>query len=193
MTCIVGFKREGDVFIGGDSAATDGNLGIRVRADEKVFRKDDMIFGVTGSVRLMQLLRYSFIPPNQAVGQDDFGYLCSSWIGGLSKCLQDNGCSKIENNAVEMPGEFLLGFNSNLYHVYADMQVAVNSLPYDACGCASDYALGVMAAVNDGDMEPEEKITKALEVAEAFSAGVRGPFIIERLSEDEIDFTFSEE
>ena len=193
MTCIVGLKHEDSVFIGGDSAATDGNLGIRVRADDKVFRKDEMIFGVTGSVRLVQLLRYSFIPPNQAVGQDDFGYLCSSWIYCLSKCLQDNGCSKVENNEVEIPGEFLVGFNGNLYHVYADMQVANNALLYDACGCASDYALGVMAVVCEDDMEPEEKITKALEVAEEFSAGVRGPFVIERLSGDEIDFTFMEE
>ena len=187
MTCIVGFESNGNVYIGGDSAATDGNLGIRVRADGKVFSKDNMIFGIAGSVRLAQLLRYSFVPPNQSVGQDDFGYLCSSWIGGLLKCLQDNGCSKIVDNEAVMPGEFLLGFGGNLYHIYSDFQVADNSLPYDACGCASDYALGVMAAVSEDDKTPEEKITKALEVAEEFSAGVMGPFVIKKLDSEQVD------
>jgi len=193
-TCIVGIEHEGDVWIGGDSAGVDGNLGIRVRYDEKVFLKGDMVFGICGSIRLIQLLRHSFIPPQQAIGQDDSEYLCGPWIAGLTKCLKDNGCAKIENNEIEMSGEFLMGFNSCLYHVYADFQVGNIAMAYDACGCGGDYALGVMAStIDDVSTLPGEKITKALEVAEMFSAGVKGPFVIECLNEDNTEFTFTEE
>jgi len=46
-----------------------------------------------------------------------------------------------------------------------------------------------MAILSDSapDLTPEEKLTKALEIAEIFSAGVKGPFVIKKLEGKSID------
>jgi len=194
-TCIVGLECDGKVYIGGDSAGVNESLDMMVRGDEKVFVSNNMIFGFTGSFRMGQLLRYAFVPPSQSVGQTDFEYLCCQWTDALIECLKNKGCATIENNTIN-GGTFLLGYHGKLYQVQDDFQIGKRTEPYDACGCASGYALGVMALLEDyldTDMTPEEKITKALEIAERFSAGVSGPFVIECLNEDNTEFTFTEE
>ena len=64
MTCIVGYldKKTKKVTIGGDSAGVAG-LDITIRKDEKVFKVDNFIIGCTSSFRMIQLLRFSFKPP----------------------------------------------------------------------------------------------------------------------------------
>lgn len=179
-TCIVGLESGGAVYIGGDSAGVDERLGRAVRVDEKVFIKDNMIFGFTTSFRMGQILRYSFLPPKQAVGQGDYNYLAGPWIDGLIACLKDKGYAKVNNNEVS-GGVFLFGMHGKLYQIGSDFQVGRRVEPFDSCGCASQYALGAMALLMDRHIGPEEKIRQALEVAEHFSAGVRGPFVIEKL------------
>ena len=194
-TCIVGLECNGKVFIGGDSAGVNESLDKMVRVDEKVFIAGDMIFGFTDSYRMGQLLRYVFIPPSQSVGQTDFEYLCGPWTDALIECLKNKGYATIENNNIH-GGNFLLGYHSKLYQVQEDFQIGKRVESYDACGCAFNYAIGAMALLEDyldTDMTPEEKITKALEIAERFSAGVSGPFVIECLNEDNTEFTFTEE
>jgi len=194
-TCIVGLERDGKVYIGGDSAGVTEGFDRSVRVDEKVFISNDMIFGFTDSFRMGQILRYVFSPPAQSVGQTDFEYLCGPWTDALIECLKSKGYATIENNNIR-GGTFLLGYNGKLYQVYEDFQIGKRVEPYDACGCAFNYAIGVMALLEDyldTDMTPEEKITKALEIAERFSAGVSGPFVIECLDEDNTEFTFTEE
>lgn len=48
-------------------------------------------------------------------------------------------------------------------------------------GCGEDYALASMAMSKEYILDPELRVKKALETAEMFSAGVRGPFTILRL------------
>ena len=51
MTCIVGLKKDYKIYIGGDTLGS--NLYSKtVRMDDKVFIKDDMIFGFTSSYRM---------------------------------------------------------------------------------------------------------------------------------------------
>ncbi|HRH83558.1 MAG TPA: hypothetical protein PK210_04910 [Bacteroidia bacterium] len=62
MTCIVGLVDQEKVIIGGDSAATVGTS-ISLWSDPKVFKIGDFIFGCEGSFRMIQLMKYKFIPP----------------------------------------------------------------------------------------------------------------------------------
>ena len=181
MTCIVGLVHDGDVFIGGDSAGSNDAFDMMIRADEKVFKKDGMVFGFTSSFRMGQILRYSFIPPSQAVGQGDYEYLCGPWIDSLIDCLKEKGYASVANNNVT-GGTFLVGFNGSLYRIDDDFQVGMRVDHYDSVGCGGRYAIGAMSMLIDDDISPEEKINKALAVAARFSAGVRGPFVVKKLS-----------
>jgi ATP-dependent protease HslVU (ClpYQ) peptidase subunit len=176
MTCIIGLKKAGSVVIGADSAGVSG-WDIRQRKDSKVFIKSDMIFGFTSSFRMGQIIQHSFVIPKH-YEKSDFEYMCSDFIDALRKTLKEKGFSKIKDNTEE-GGTFLVGYKGELYKIESDYQVAQILDDFDACGCGEAYALGAMAVLKDNDtFSPEEKVKKALEIAEHFSAGVRSPFFV---------------
>lgn len=180
MTCIVGFCKNGNVYMGGDSAGVAG-LNIRSRADEKVFVKDDMIYGFTSSFRMGQVLRYCFKRPVHEEGISDYEYLCSDYISALIKCFNEHGYLSKENDVVS-GGTFLIGYKGNLYRIEEDFQVGINHYPYDSCGCGEEYALGAIKILTDYvELSPTSIVGAALSTAEKFSAGVRSPFVIEVL------------
>lgn len=101
MTCIVGYVEKDNVWIGGDSAGANvSTYEICTRADEKVFKKNGMIFGFTSSFRMGQIIRYCFTPPEQSSKKSDFGYLCSDFIDALIKCFKDKEFATVKDGVV---------------------------------------------------------------------------------------------
>lgn len=178
MTAIVGLVEKGVVYIGGDSAGVAG-YSLTVRADEKVFRNGPFLFGFTSSFRMGQLLRYAFTPPKHSSDVGDYQYLVTDFIGAVRQCLKDGGFATRENEG-EKGGTFLLGYRGKLYKVESDYQVGLAADGYAACGCGEEIAIGALYAT--GGQEPQARIRTALEAAERFSAGVRGPFRIETMA-----------
>lgn len=182
MTCIVGLVDNGDVYIGGDSAGV-GGYSITIRADEKVFLNSGFVFGFTTSFRMGQLIQYAFEPPGIKVKQDVFAYMVTDFIDGLRECFKKGGWGMTENNknwnGAEMGGTFLVGYAGRLLKIQDDFQVSEAQLPFDATGCGQDLALGSLYSTEGG--KPKERLTRALQAAECFSAGVHGPFVIKKL------------
>lgn len=173
MTCIVAVAHKGKVYIAGDSAGVAG-LSLTVRADEKVFRTGDFLFGFCGSFRMGNLLRYKFVPPKQG-DADDITYMNTAFVDAVRQCLKDGGFARKKDEA-EHGGNFLVGYHGQIYNIESDYQVGLPALPFDAIGCGFDLALGAMYVTPT--MEPRKRILKALKASEQFSAGVRAPFII---------------
>lgn len=186
MTCIVGFIGDDGIYMGGDSAGVSG-FDIRGRADEKVFIKDDMIYGFTSSFRMGQILRFRFNRPEHKEGIDDYEYLCSVYIDELIKCFKEHGYLREDKGEVS-GGIFLIGYKGNLYKVEGDFQVGKSFDNYDACGCGEYYALGALSQLDslysNDKMLPTDKVIRSLRSAERFSAGVRRPFVIEYLKKE---------
>jgi ATP-dependent protease HslVU (ClpYQ) peptidase subunit len=174
VTCIVGVEHEGEVFIGGDSAGVAG-WALSLRADEKVFRNGPFIMGFTTSFRMGQLLRYSLGVVEQTDEQDDYEFMCTTFVNAVRACLKDGGLAKIENG-VEEGGCFLVGYRGALYSVEDSFQVGRTQRGYHAIGCGDDVAIGALAALRD--IDPEKRVILTLEIAEAHNAGVRGPFVV---------------
>lgn len=179
MTCIVGYCDAGKVYIGGDSAGCS-NYDIRMMQNKKVFIKGDMIFGYTSSFRMGQLLQYSLNVPEHKSGKSDIDYLCSDFAKALTDCFKDNGFARISNNETQ-GGIFLLGYRGKLYRVENDYHISLRMDKFDACGCGEFYALGALKAIETVKMTAYQRIGKALQAAEYFSAAVRGPFVIEHI------------
>lgn len=175
MTCIVGLVDNKKVYIGGDSAGVAG-YSLIVRNDDKVFKNGEFIMGFTSSFRMGQLLRYYFSPP-PCNTWDVEKYMVTDFVDAVRRCLKEGGFAHISNNEEE-GGVFLVGFKERLFKIEGDYQVAWNTVPFDAVGCGDHLALGAMHILNKLEKTPEEKITAALQVAETYSAGVRGPFKI---------------
>lgn len=171
MTCIVGLvdSEKGRIWIGGDSAGVGGSH-IRIRLDEKVFTKNNMVFGCTTSFRMGQLIRYSLKIPQQEQ-EDDFSYLCTDFISALKKCLEENDYKE--------GGKFLLGYRGNLYQIEGDFQVAKHTYGFDACGSGEQYALGSLHILKSvSSLSPESKVEYALDAASEFSTDVCKPYTI---------------
>lgn len=173
MTCIAGLIDNGIVYMGADSAGVDNNYNLQIRADSKVFINRGFIIGFTSSFRMGQLLRYQFVPPEMKENQDLFSYMVTDFVEVVRSCLKTGGYVRIENNE-DSGGVFLVGHKGRLFTIESDFQVSETLKPYEAVGCGGNFALGSLYSTEG--IEPKQRLQKALEVAQAFSAGVRGPF-----------------
>lgn len=179
MTCIVGMidRVSNKVIIGGDSAGSSENF-IEVRKDAKVFCNNEFIIGGTSSFRMIQLLRYSFNPP-EVNGQDIFEYMCTDFVSEIQKCFEKGGFLQKGETAEYTGWSFLVGYKDRLFKIQDDFQVSENYIGFDSVGCGSDFAFGSMYAQKNLDIPTEQIVLNALEASEFFALGVRRPFVIE--------------
>lgn len=176
MTCIAGLVAGGKVYIGGDSAGMDDRYSLRVRADKKVFRNGDFVMGFTTSFRMGDLLRHAFDPPRRHPNDDVHKFMVTDFVDAVRACLKKGGFASI-SEGVESGGSFLVGYAGRLFHVESDYQVGESVDDLAACGCGDMIALGSLFST--AGKPPVKRIETALEAAERFSGGVRGPFHVE--------------
>ena len=162
--------------MGGDSAGVAG-LDVTIRRDPKVFLNGKFLIGYTSSFRMGQILRFKFEPPPIPRKQDLlFQYMCTTFVDRARKALKKGGFSEVSSN-VESGGTFLVGIQGHLFSVQSDFQVEESAEDFNSVGCGDSYALGALAVQPPGH-DPEKRVRQALQVAEKFSGGVRGPFLI---------------
>lgn len=178
MTCIVGLVHNGSVFIGGDSAGVAG-WDLTIRRDPKVFRNGPYLIGYTSSFRMGQLLRFNLTVEEQDPRHDDERHMMTTFVDAARQCFKEGGYAKIDSSQEE-GGHFLVGYKGVLYRVCGDFQVGIPMSQFDAVGCGDQVARGALFASTL--KSPNERIKVALQAAEQFSAGVRGPFIVEELT-----------
>ena len=178
MTCIVGLVDNKKVYMGGDSAGSDGFL-YSIRQEPKVFKRDgdrgEMIIGYTTSFRFGQLLEHSLDVPIQPKDMDDHKYMVTLFMDAIRKCLKDGGYTK-KKDEVEEGGTALIGYHGSLWLMEDDFQIALSPILGDSIGSGVYSALGALHILFEIEMTPEQKIKKALSVAEACITTVKGPF-----------------
>jgi ATP-dependent protease HslVU (ClpYQ) peptidase subunit len=172
MTCIVGLKHNGKVYLGGDSAGV-ARLDITIRKDVKVFAKKGMIIGCTSSYRMIQLLQYKLVVPPDTTN-DPHKYMCTTFVDKVIKLFKDNSWAELKNN-VQLGGQFLIGYKKRLFKIEDDFQVGESAEDYASCGCGESFALGSLYSSAYID-NPIERLKQSLFAAEHFSGGVRAPF-----------------
>jgi hypothetical protein len=177
MTAVCAISDGARVWMGADSAGV-GGTSLQIRRDEKVFQNGDMLIGCTSSFRMISLLRYTFKqPPKKSPKQTDLEYLHTSYIDAIRRCFKSGGFGVTDGG--DKGGTFLIGWKGNLYMVQDDYQIACPVDRFSAVGCGEDLCLGSLYSTTN--MTPEDRIRTALEVAERYSSGVRGPFIVKSL------------
>ena len=192
MTCIVGLvdKKSAHIYIGADSAATNDSGQQTIRADQKLFRLGDFLFGCTSSFRMIQLLRYRLVLPDYASvlssSEEDqlFRYMATDFIDAVRSCLRDGGYAKKEEER-EQGGTFLVASRGRLFCIESDYQVEEVLIGYNAIGSGDDVALGALHVTLQMDLLPDQRIRLALEAAAYHNANVAGPFLIKSIESTE--------
>lgn len=186
MTCIVGVKTPGGVYIGGDSASTN-DAGLQtILASGKVFfignEENRMLLGCTTSCRMMQLLHYELQLPAYEDGMDIEEYLVTKFVNAVRDCLKAGGFAKKEDEKEE-GGNFLIAFAGRLFEMQDDYQISEPMNGYEAVGSGAKFALGSLYATPH--LMPEERIELALKAATYHNAYVRPPYLIHCLSQEQ--------
>jgi ATP-dependent protease HslVU (ClpYQ) peptidase subunit len=173
MTCIVGLRDSGQVWIGGDSASvTDHTIG--VRADGKVFWTGSYLIGFSTSFRMGQLLQHKLVlpePPPEGLA----AFMVTDFAEAVRECFRSGGFARSDAGS-EIGGHFLVGVRDRLFHLCGDYQVAEYDSGFAATGSGEDFALGSLHSTTG--QPPLHRVLSALEAAERFAWAVRRPFHI---------------
>lgn len=176
MTCIVALKYKGRIFMGSDSAGSDG-WQIVTLANPKIYVTGEFMLGFTTSFRMGQLLGHSLNVRQRENDEPVDRFMVTTFVDGVRACLKAGGWAA-RNNEREEGGTFLVGYQSRIFRVDSDYQVSESSHDFDAVGCGAQIALGSLFSTGENEGLPHWRITTALGAAECFSNGVRGPFFI---------------
>lgn len=186
MTCIVGYAKKGVVWIGGDSLVSDGWIEWEQSTEEsKVFKRNNILFGVSGGCRQAQLLKFTLAIPDRKENQDDNDYLYNSLCPSILKCLKDNDAVAIKDNVAKASIGIVIGYKGKLYTMCTALSLVKPQNPYCAEGSGYLLALGSMHTIESNalKLDPVQKITQSLEAASKFCPGVGGHFDILKLGE----------
>lgn len=182
MTCIIGYVEGEKVFMGSDSCVSSGWTEAILNNDEgKVFKKGDIVFGITGLLRYMQLIRHDLTIRQKGTEETDIEYLTTGVMKGILNCFKNNNAITIKDNKTRANWGALLGYNKKLYTIGGAFSIISTDKNYLAHGCGMQFALGSLHSLEKYKLSPKERITKALEAASEYSAGVSPPFNIVEL------------
>lgn len=196
MTCIIGLLTDERIYVAGDSVGSTG-WSKSVRADDKVFRVGNFLFGFTGSFRLAHLLMWGFRPPAHDPKDSTHKYMCTDFMNALRDRLRGAGCLHTKDGIDRFVNSsaIIVAYRDSVFCVEGDLQVGipgdcVSDVTWVAEGCGGDFAMGALygyLSVNKKKTHANYKkaLTVALESAERFSEGVGAPFIIKSIPREE--------
>lgn len=183
MTCIIAIKHENGVLMGADSLVTTGDE-CTVLKQKKIFKKGKYLIGVCGRLRTTSILLGANAPPEINNGnKTTYKFMIREFMPWLRKTMSEAGFERKKDEVKEMVGSWLIvAIDNEIYHIDTDYSLYQSQLDFSVEGSGAPYAKGVL--YQNKNINVKEKIKKALEAAEYFSAGVRRPFYYINLKEN---------
>lgn len=175
MTCVVAYKENGKIYMGADTIGSDENMRVSHRMNKKVWKKFDMIFGISGSYRIGQLVQYSLEIPEHDDSKNDMAYFLEDFIPSFIKCLKENEITLDEGELKEF--NMLIGYKGNIYRLESDFNIGINKECYDVIGSGEDIATGALFILaKDKKLKPKQKIKLALDASSRYVSSVGGTY-----------------
>lgn len=193
MTIVVALiDSSGIVHMGSDSSASD-NEHIEVCNVEKIFKNNGFLMGVSGSYRILNILRYSFAPLTY-ISYDwnsAMEYMVVSFIPNLMHTLKKNKALMKEFTSTNnMEASILVGFLGHLFNIDSDFQVRnTPTEKFYAIGSGSCIAKGSLYTSYFNNEDYLVSIENALYASGQYSKSVKGPYYY--LSSDPYDLNIN--
>lgn len=177
MTCIAAIKTKNEIWMGADSCC--GSDFIRDFGEPKVFEVGEFLIGVCGYVRIINILRHRFYPPEQGTKQSISEYLCTTVQDHLREIYTAVGYIVKKEEFESTVDALLVGYRGKLVHL-SNFEAAEFKEEYASVGSGSHVASGALFALKN--LHPKKRIQVALEAAEHHISTVRRPFVIRKRS-----------
>lgn len=184
MSIVVGIVHNDGVTIGSDSiVVTDDNTcTIATEETNKLFFKNDLLFGGVGDFIILQHARHTWTCPKNKSDLDPLEYLIKTVCPSLKRHLatviskSDEGKSNTTSEA-----EFMVAYQGRLFEILEDYMVLENPYGYGAIGAGERVALGALDCLVRSKLSPETSAQRAMEVAYKYCQNVRPPYIVHTL------------
>jgi ATP-dependent protease HslVU (ClpYQ) peptidase subunit len=163
MTCIIGLKDKGDMYLCSDSAITIGG-GLVAEVGSKMLKSETCLVGVAGARSV-----FNELADREYVFEGNFG---AGHLNRIWHCLQAITPANTES-------EMLIAVNSQLFWVgnVAGWRMVVED--FECIGSGNQIAKGAMAMSEDLFDSPVDRLIEVLTITENHCNSVRGPFDIE--------------
>ncbi len=172
MTTIAALSHAGRVHMGGDSCVTVADVALYRQRLPKVFQVGPAVIGICGNAPWEEALRNLKVP--RAPGTDIPAWVRDEFCVALQRELGDNG-DRPEDEA-------LLGVGGRIWFLEVPGTAWEIGESWAAVGSGADVARGLLRytgrrAVRAAlKLTPRDRLTAALDAAEALTAGTRRPF-----------------
>lgn len=174
MTCIISLEQNGKVYLGGDSYIENDSGIPETCVGSKVFRIQNLVFGICGSVRCEQILKrtlreHVLKPVGESFVEQELPELLIEAMDGM---LQTSEAGLV------MPSQslFLLGVNGKAFILEDDFSVWRSAKPWNAIGAGAVIAKSAFEALSSFKLAPQDRLERVLNVAQELSYQVRKPF-----------------
>ena len=180
MTCIIGLKSGGDVWMGCDSLVNTGNISLT--EGHKFVHGKGMLFGISGDSGIIPILEHVIDsklsdPPKGSSYRELSLWVYRVFAKQLLIEMKDVG---FPENSFDL----LFGFDGKLIRL-TDNFAQTFSGDFYCIGSGAPVAYGSLFTVSKlAELMSESLILLALNAAEEYGVGVRGPFHIARLTGD---------
>jgi|SRR3990167_2478749 len=186
MTCVVGYIKGTDVWMGSDSWVGDamsyGKLkGAKVTPHSVDGLQHPILIGWAGALRLATVIERMAFPP---MVDDHRRWVDSLFIDVLRKAMWEAGYLRWEDGYEQTPepNALLIGFSGHLYRMYEGLEILEVAQPYASIGIGELHADGAFAAMENikPAIAPKRRVELALKAAATHSPYVAPPFTIFR-------------
>lgn len=173
MTCVVSLIDDKSINMACDTYYSTLDTG-NTRKQGKIFKKKGMLFGISGSVRISDVIRYKFSPPPIKGAQNE--YMRTLFVDKLIACLEENKLCEDVNGVISMDSVILLAHKNNIYKIHSDFQVEESSDPFNSCGTGEIAALTAINTIIHEKTSSRDKLKKVLKSVTKYDNYVREPF-----------------
>lgn len=168
MTCIVGLKANGKVYLAGERAASTDDSIVHL-SKPKIHKIGPYVVGFAGSME-GQRFQYSFDPPKPHDDEDLDEFMHTKFLKYLKEFYDEWWVDTSKDADLSI----LVGIREKLYdHNSADMSLNEYSLGYSAIGSGAHFALGFLYGVKSF-AKPDEIVESAIKAAIKFSPTCSG-------------------
>lgn len=182
MTCIVGITDGNNIWMGCDGLISGDNDKFNLE-QPKIIKKEEMLIGVAGTLRGLQLLKYHLdidglkeeLEKLKIVSDEEF--ICNYLVTCIKNMFFEHQyCVQIDSQE-NQNDKFLIGYRGRLYYLDSNYQIFNTTDSYMAIGSGSEYAYGALRVQEKARIllkDPEEAIKRTIDVVSQFCPSTGG-------------------
>lgn len=143
MTTVVAVQTEDDVLLAWDSLATRDNEAIDM-TEQKVWCRDGVVFGFSGSMRLMDLLYTMEVPEYD--GSEARGWVIKELVPAIQKVIEESSQTKFVDEDGGVNAGIFVVVDGTCFSVDSMLSPLTAKSGIYAMGSGGDYARGALYA-----------------------------------------------